>query len=250
MGIGWCDTAIRRQHGGTLMAIVAVNVLVWLVAVADIKMLGGSLVQTLALPSAPQALLVRPWALVSYMVLQTDFFHLLFNMLWLVCFGRLLAMARGEGALVWTYVGGGVAGAVVYVAVGCLFPSLAGGSLIGSSAAVLSVAVAAAFAVPDLELPLWLFGTVKVKWIVLVMCVLFCAGFNGPATAVSAHIGGATYAAAVALWRKRSTRKARSGADDSAELDRLLDKVKRSGYDSLSRRDKERLFNLSHRVRR
>lgn len=250
MAIGLCDIRGRVSACSALWVIVAVNAAVWLAAVADVKLLHGSMVVSLALPSAPQGLLARPWSPLTYMFVQTDFFHLLFNMLWLVCFGRLLAMARGERALVWTYVGGGVAGALVFVLAGVLFPAFGGGSLIGSSAAVMAVAVAAAFAVPDLELPLWLIGSVKVKWIVAVMCVLFCAGFTGSMTANSAHIGGAAYAAVAALWRKRSTRRPGKAADEAAELDRLLDKVKRSGYDSLSRRDKERLFNLSHRVRR
>ncbi|MDE6285874.1 MAG: rhomboid family intramembrane serine protease [Muribaculaceae bacterium] len=249
MAIGLCDIR-RRAESNALWVLVAVNVAVWLVAVADVKLFHGSLVAALALPASLQALVMRPWAVFSYMFLQTDFFHLLFNMLWLVCFGRLLQMARGGRALLGAYAGGGLAGAGVFVLAGILFPTLGAGALIGSSAAVLAVAVAAAFAVPDMEIPLWLIGTVKVKWIVVVMCVLFCAGFTGSASSVAAHAGGAAYAAAAAMWRKYSGNRSGKAHDEVAELDRLLDKVKRSGYDSLSRRDKERLFYLSHRVRR
>ncbi|MDE6498725.1 MAG: rhomboid family intramembrane serine protease [Muribaculaceae bacterium] len=250
MATGLCDIRGRLSACNALWVLVAVNAVVWLASIVDVKLLHGSMVVALALPSAPQGLLVRPWSPLTYMFVQTDFFHLLFNMLWLVCFGRLLMLARGARTLLWTYVGGGVAGAVVFILAGMIFPAFGGGSLIGSSAAVLAVAVAAAFAVPDLELPLWLIGSVKVKWIVAVMCVLFCAGFTGPMTANSAHIGGAAYAALAAIWHKRGKCRPRKTDDEAAELDRLLDKVKRSGYDSLSRRDKERLFNLSHRVRR
>ncbi len=250
MATGSCNTLWHALRGSVLGALIAVNTVMWLLAVLDAGLFHGSLVAAMAVPSSVGALLSHPWSVVTYMFVQTHFFHLLFNMLWLVCFGRLLSMARGGRALLATYLGGGVAGAVVFLLAGLLLPSLGGGSLIGSSAAVVAVAVAAAFAVPDMEIPLWLLGPVKVKWIVVAMCVFFCAGFSGTAAANAAHAGGAAYAALAALWYRRGALSRAGAADEAAELDRLLGKVKRSGYDSLSRRDKERLFTLSHRVRR
>lgn len=245
--IGRFSAAVR---GNALYALVAVNAVVWIAAALSV-LFGGNAAGMLVLPSRLADVLWRPWALATYMFVQTDFLHLLFNMLWLYCFGRIMLMVAPQRRLVATYVGGGLAGAVVFLAVYAAFSGLGAASLMGSSAAVVAVAVAVAFEVPDMPVSLWLIGSVRLKWVVVAMVVFFCAGFTGSLAANAAHAGGAAFGALYAVWLKRRARRAsRPAPSPRHELDALLDKVKTSGYDALSRRDKERLFRLSHQLKK
>lgn len=244
---------VRALRTNALYAIIALNAVVF-VGMAVCAVCGArSVASALALPPSFGGLLHMPWTLLTYMVVHTDAMHLVFNMLWLYCFGSLM-MRCGTcpgRRLAAVYTGGGVAGGLVFLCACSLAPAMSAGPLLGASAAVLAVAVAVAFEMPDMELHFWLIGAVRLKWVVAAMVLLFCIGFTGSAAATAAHAGGAAYGAvahyadALLLRRRRSATK----ADMREELDALLDKVKLSGYEALSRRDKQRLFELSHKVK-
>jgi len=97
-------------RSNTLYALIAANVSVF-VAVAVFGIFdGGRMLSWLVLPSWLPSMLRQPWSVLSYMFVQTDVLHLLFNMLWLYCFGSILLHVNGGRALVRVYVAGGVAG--------------------------------------------------------------------------------------------------------------------------------------------
>jgi len=259
MAIGSFNSSglLRMMRDNTLHALIAANAAAFALVCAGNLFSHGAAAGALALPSSAVMLTRQPWSLFSYMFVHTDPLHLLFNMLWLYCFGRILQSVRGGRMLATTYAGGGVAGAVVFMSVYALAPSLGTASLMGSSAAVVAVAVAVAFIVPDMRLNLWLIGAVKIKWIVLVMVLVFCIGFTGSVASTAAHAGGALYGAIAPAFRKLRQRfpalrrpyGTPGHMNMQAELDSLLDKVKQSGYDALSQRDKRRLFELSHKIK-
>ena len=47
----------------------------------------------------------------------------------------------------------------------------------------------------------------------------------------------------------KSSQKATASPEDQAELDRILDKIKKSGYTALSADEKKRLFDVSSRIK-
>src|SRR5690348_9425948 len=82
----------------TLQRIILVNVIVYvLFAVLRAAMrlfmtsLDSYLVpsQWLAVPASLNTLLVKPWTLITYMFYHEEFFHILFNMLWLYWMGKI-----------------------------------------------------------------------------------------------------------------------------------------------------------------
>ena len=244
---------LRALRTNALYAIIALNAVVF-VGMAVCALFGaGRVAVMLALPPSFAGLLHRPWTLLTYMVVHTDAMHLVFNMLWLYCFGALMMRggAHAGRRLAGVYAGGGVAGGLVFLCACSLSPAMSAGPLLGASAAVLAVAVAVAFEMPDMELRFWLIGAVRLKWVVAAMVMLFCIGFTGSAAATAAHAGGAAYGDVAHFARALRQRRRRSAtrADMRDELDALLDKVKISGYEALSRRDKQRLFELSHKVK-
>jgi len=60
-----------------------------------------------ALPAAFPDLITRPWTIISYMFLHIDFWHILFNMLWLFWFGKIFLEFMTSRELAVTYLTGG-----------------------------------------------------------------------------------------------------------------------------------------------
>jgi len=151
----------------------------------------------LMVPSIPRELLFKPWTLITYMFAHTNFLHILFNMLMLFWFGRIFLQYLTEKQLVSTYLLGGLAGALLYIAFINGLPGLRehlGGSMLGASAAIMAIMIAISFYVPDYTLYLLFLGPVKLKYIALVfiiMDVLMIASYN--AGGHIAHLGGALY---------------------------------------------------------
>lgn len=246
-------------------------------------------------PSALPELARRPWTVLTYFFAHEDVFHILFNMLFLYWFGRLIDEYLGTKRLVALYVLGGLAGAVAYILiynVSPYFQEVVGTSrMLGASASVYAVTVGAATLLPNYTFSLLLLGPVRIKYIALFYIILSLAQSVGPnAGGNLAHLGGALlgyvfikmlqtghdlgkplYAIGSAwerLFRKKTsirvTYSARtvqrstsyskpSGSSrtvempDQDEVDSILDKISQSGYESLSKEEKQKLFRASQR---
>ncbi len=258
------EVRMAWRRSPALWSIVAVNVIVGWLAWA-VSVFPGHHVQPvswLGVPASASAFASRPWTLLTYMFTQTSLLHLLFNMLWLFWFGQVLAERAGQRGVWRAYLTGGVAGGLLFLVSTLLFPSLGHACLTGASASVVAVMVEAALRSPDREFRLFLFGTVKLKWLALVSLALLLLGLGGGNSGgQAAHLGGAL--AGLGLYmsgkiRRRTPRAPRRSArrtakamesamTDMQRLDALLDKIKLSGYDSLTAKEKEELRRLSDR---
>lgn len=225
----------------SLLMLIGLNCLLYLAVVIGWSC-GSSVIGVLVLSSDPATLLSTPWTVISYAFTQADLLHLLFNMLWLYAFGRLLLVRRTGRDLMLLYLAGALCGALLYL----IFSSPAAGPLIGSSAAVISVAVAVAFIMPDTELYLPLLGMTKVKWIVGVVTLIFLIGLSAPnAGGNLAHLGGVITGATGGLIICRKSAPGSDSRAHTAEYDALKARIRSSGYESLSAKEKRRFFELS-----
>lgn len=225
-------------------------------------------VAALSLPASVRALPDAPWSLLTYMFSQYDVSHLLFNMLWLAWFGMFLQNDFGNRPLLLSYFSGGIAGGMAYLLWGAFAPeaSAVSAGLIGSSAAVISVALAVAVAEPSRPVYVVFIGHVKLKWVAALMVAIALIWFSGhhPGSDM-AHAGGAVAGIVAGLLCRRirhaseraSARMvpaseicAAGALTDSQLLDSLLDKIRCSGYDSLSVEERATLFNLSKRLKK
>lgn len=236
----------------------------------------------LELPCTWQGWLYRPWTLLTYMFTHEEFLHLLFNVLWLLWFGAILRERVRGSYIVWLYLGGGVSGGLLYMALMPVVPAMYAGAplLLGASASVLALMSAAAVLMPRYELHLFFIGDVKLKWIALAMILLAFVGLGGGnAGGQIAHIGGVVYGLVAALilrYREHHTAapvrvkrrnpfkgqpridtgQLRATPHDAAageqqrmqRLDELLDKIHTSGYNSLTRAERAELTELSNKV--
>jgi membrane associated rhomboid family serine protease len=152
----------------------------------------------LSVPAYLPELMLRPWGLFTYMFTQEGFLHLLFNMYMLYFGGQLFKNFLNDRKLVSVYIGGGIAGALIFILAYNVFPvfanSLVNSLAIGASASVLAVLVAVATFAPNFEIQLLLIGRVKLKYVALAFVAIDLLTMReGNAGGHIAHIGGAIW---------------------------------------------------------
>ena len=240
-----------------------------------------------AVPASLRTLAMKPWTLITYMFTHKDILHILFNMLWLYWFGRIFLEYLDQRKLVVVYILGGISGAIVYVLSFNIFPvftSLIPESVaIGASASVMAVVVAIAAYVPNYPVHLLLIGRVKIIWIAVGIFVLTSfMDFSVNSGGKLAHMGGALFGylyivnlrkgkdpgrtlnriidSIASLFKARkekmkvsySRKKTdyeynKAKAERQEKIDRILDKISKGGYDSLTKEEKDLLFSESQK---
>ncbi len=282
---------IKQQFktGSDLTRIIYINLGLFLFMVL-VKIIGnlvagpgntwqGFVTQWLAMPSDPLTFLTRPWTLFTYMFLHLGFWHLFWNLILLYFTGTMLIEYLGGKRLVAAYVGGGLAGAILYFIIYNVSTVFEGNSvLLGASAGVWGVIAALTFYVPNLPVRVFFVLQVKLWHVAIALFIgdlMRLSNFDNPG-GMLAHIGGAIfgyflisqlrkgkdisttgYAYANAfggLFKKKphlktvhksSTKQTHStSGNDQKKLDDILDKIKISGYDNLSKSEKEFLFKF------
>ncbi len=245
--------------------------------------LSGFLTDWLAVPSSVKSLLYRPWTLITYSFYHENFLHILFNMLWLFFMGRLFTEYLGEKKLLTLYLVGGLCGSVLFIVFYNLFPLFSRevdiAVALGASASVLAITVAIATLLPDYEvglfLPQW---RVKLKYIAIALFVIDLLSITGNnAGGNIAHIGGAIFGfiyikqlkngrdltgwlqrlieritqkkkpSIKVVYRKDASDESyhNKKANNQEAIDKILDKISRSGYASLTYEERDILFKAS-----
>ena len=134
----------------------------------------------LAVPAFLPLLVKVPWTPLTYMFLHFDFWHILFNMLWLFWFGKIFLEYLNPKQLFQTYIAGGLTGAVFYIAAFNFFPvfntTLPLSYALGASASVMAIVTAISFYVPNYTIQLLFIGRVKIIYLALILFIFdfFC----------------------------------------------------------------------------
>lgn len=230
------------------------------------------LVVFLSVPSNFYAFLHRPWGILTYMFTHQGFFHLLFNMLWLYWMGKLFIQYFDAKKLLWLYIIGGVGGAILYMLAYNYLPVFTVANqfsfAIGASASVMAVFFAVALYNPTYSVFFIFLGRIKMLHLALAFIVLdlLMLPSNNPGGHIS-HIGGALIGVAFAFWmkrqpqvsfqRKQQTNTTFKHAKDyqyNAEkkqeeeyINQILDKISKSGYESLTAEERKALFKSSYK---
>lgn len=184
-------------------------------------------------------------------------------------------------------IGGGLLYMIAYNVFPYFTPMVEHSWLLGASASVLAIVAATAYRAPNYSIQLLFFGAVRLKYLALIVIgldLLFITSDN--AGGHIAHLGGALTGLGFAvglskgtdltlwinkLWdaivslfiarpRKPKMKVHYGGSDrqkdydynarkksQSEEIDRILDKLKKSGYESLTNDEKKSLFDASKR---
>jgi membrane associated rhomboid family serine protease len=244
------------------------------------------LLNIFSVPSSIKAFLLRPWTLITYMFTHKDILHILFNMLWLYWFGLIFLEYLDQKKLVAVYLIGGISGAIVYIISFNIFPVfnqvVAESVAIGASASVLAIVVAIAAYVPDYSVNLFLLGRIKIKYVALAIFILTSVmDFSVNSGGKLAHIGGAAFGYIytfnlrrgrdlgkglnkildffVTLFKPRKKLKVtykkpatdyeynKARVDHQEQINRILEKISKGGYDCLTKEEKDMLFKESQK---
>lgn len=268
-----------------LIQLILVNVVVFVVmgiVFVFSKMFGGEklyvfLEENIYLPAQFSSFLKKPWTLFTYFFAHAGVFHILFNMLALYWFGRLIHEYLGNRRLINIYIIGGVVGGILYIILYNFVPYFEeqkmGALLVGASGSVFAVATAAATLLPNYTFHLIFLGPVRIVFIVAIyIFISFLGSVGANAGGNICHLGGAllgfiyirqlqsgrdlgrpiNYIAKLLQNMRRpsnlkvSYRKENPTVSQS-DIDNILDKISRSGYGSLSKEEKEKLYKASQK---
>ena len=214
------------------------------------------------------------WRFVTFQFLHSGPMHLLFNMIGLYFLGGILERSWGARRFTRFYLICGVVGGLCHMAlvvVRILMNSKGvhmADTLVGASGGVFAVIIATAILFPQLRVIALIFPmSIRTAAVLfLVMGIIGMLGRGEDKVAHAAHLGGA---AAGAFWvwilpkLQQSTRKARTRrgdgawkrklerqAQEQAEVDRILDKIRQRGIQSLSSREKRTLQNATRKQKK
>lgn len=225
--------------------------------------------------------LAMPWGLLTNIFAHIELMHLFSNMIFLYFAGNLFERYFNSRMLLITYLFGGILGGLAEVmSATFIFPE-GFHYVLGASGSVMAIFAALAFYSPNTKI--YLFGMVPVRLFILALFFLatdlIAIGDTTDHVAHFAHLGGALFGlfamqnlntpknilsiidsryTKIERWLKglrTSRQKTRTVKTDEEynfakktrqdKTDRILDKISRSGYDSLNKEEKDFLFNQS-----
>lgn len=245
-----------------------------------------NVVSWIALPMHFNELLYKPWTFFTYMFVHYSLWHIFGNMLMLFVFGKIFQEYASSKRVFAVYMYGALIGAFLALITYQFIPTFKlhapADFMVGASAGVMAIVLAAATLVPDYVLHLLLIGPVRLKYIALFVVVMDLIGvtyFNNAGGHLS-HLGGALFGYVFVaqmkngkdlssgfnnlifrlkkLFKRGSKIKVvhkRSISDEEynlkrkirqEEIDEILDKISSSGYESLTKKEKEILFKASN----
>jgi len=218
-------------------------------------------------------LISRPWTILTSAFLHLEFSHIFFNMIMLWIGGKIFISFFSPKKIYVVYILGGIIGDIFFVLSYNIFPVFADvvqdAVAIGASAGVLAVLIAAAAKAPNYQLPIFFIGNVPLKWVAVILVILDVISIpSGNSGGHFAHLGGALLGflyVYIPKWNRilkskprikvKQTQGNRPKSDEQyngeraayrKKVDDILDKVAKSGYQSLSAEEKEFLFKTSN----
>lgn len=260
------------KNGDVSIKLIFITIGVFLID-SVLRLFGVSIGSYFSTGSGLDGFLLRPWGILTYLFFHGDLLHLAFNMLMLYAAGKLFLRYFRNNDLLTFYFFGAIFGAVFFI---FLSPLIEGPSvLVGASAAVYSVFFALTSYVPKMKVQLAIVNINLpldyIAYALLGFDVLMIIANNNAGGHIS-HLGGAAFGF---LYMKQfekgndflgklmmsfssskksgqKTKRQKPPRDDyefnaqkvekQKKIDAILDKISRSGYDSLSKEEKDFLF--------
>jgi membrane associated rhomboid family serine protease len=262
--------------------IIYINVIVFLVTylfktISFLTGLDESFIVTwFALSPYFSSLIIKPWTIISYGFLHEGLIHILFNLFILYFIGNLFLDYFNRKQFLVYYFLGVIFGGIIFMLSYNYFPALKTREtfLVGASAGVTSIIIGIASFIPNYALRFRFIGNIKLLYIAIFLIALDIIQIpNGNAGGHLAHLGGALIGfllttklnkgKSLILWmesllqpkqksplstihrrEKSSIRKKENSIDRQKKIDRILDKISKSGYDALSKEEKDFLFKV------
>ena len=232
-----------------------------------------SIISWFELSSDLKNIIFKPWSIISYSFFHSGFFHLFWNMIILLYSGQIFLNLFPNKMFLSTYFVGVIFGGIIFIFCYNVFPVFFNSysTMIGSSAGVMAILIFICVYSPNYEIRI-LFFNIKLLYI-----GLFFVFFDiiqipyGNAGGHFAHLGGSLvgfiYARQIkngkdildsfsfliiSIFYKNKKKENKIIKNDyrnilhkdinQKKIDQILDKINSSGYDSLSKEEKDFLF--------
>tara|TARA_B100000941_G_scaffold52770_2_gene33928 strand:- start:2122 stop:2955 length:834 start_codon:yes stop_codon:yes gene_type:complete len=223
----------------------------------------------LYLPAEINLIKLQPWSIFSFMFIHLNFIHLIFNMLWLYFIGNIFLQWLDEKQLIFIYLLGGISGGLFFVLcynyIPLLQKNIENTLALGASASIFAIMMAITIYKPDHKIQIPLIQKIKLKNITVFLTIYYIVSLSGGNTGgYLAHIGGGIFS--FIYMKQLNTSKifksifknsSKFNEKDSdyiynqkqnkknKEIDIILEKISKSGYKSLNKKEKEILFKSS-----
>ncbi|MCX2681546.1 rhomboid family intramembrane serine protease [Galbibacter sp. EGI 63066] len=233
------------------------------------------------LPKSFGSFILQPWSIVTYAFFHGGFMHIFWNMILLYFTSRIFLNLFSAKRFLNVYFLGAICGGLLFLLAYNIFPAFSGinSSLIGASAAVMAILIFICTYIPNQEVRV-IFFNIKLWYIgaafVIIDLIQLPMGNSGGHLA---HLGGSllgfvyakklqegrdigvgfenTVSSVGDLFKKkkksplktvhktkqRSSNTSKTSKDEhQKKIDAILDKISKSGYESLSKEEKDFLF--------
>ena len=217
-----------------------------------------------------------PWTIITYGFIHGSISHILWNMILLYFSSRFFLNLFSAEKFLNTYFLGIILGGIIFLFSFSIFPVFKNSyaNLIGSSAGVMSVLIFVCTYSPDQEIRI-IFFNLKLKYLGITLVLIDIIQIpSGNAGGNLAHLGGSLFGFIYANQLKngndiglffekflfsfykffkkpvklktvhKNKNPNQNSIDKQKRVDEILDKISNSGYDSLSKEEKDFLFKI------
>ena len=269
--MGLNDIKIKYQSFSIFEKIILYNVLIFLLSF----FFKSFLLDFFQLNTSLEKLILSPWTLITYSFVHTDIWHVISNMLVLFYVSRLLVDLFGSTLPLKIYFYGILAGGVFFI----FFSSTLSFNplskpLIGASAGVMALLIFLCVYMPNKQVRI-AFWNVELRYIAYFILLYFVLGtFGDNSGGAIAHIGGGLLGmyfyynlysnknssffnleyiksfffkkSTMKYYKNNNSKKSKLKNDTATQkrIDIILEKISKSGYENLSKDEKEFLFKV------
>ena len=274
------EIKLRYKKGNIVEKLIYINIAVFIITnlsqlfIKSPKTDLNFIVNWFSLDDSFNSLFLKPWTIISYGFLHADFLHILMNLIVLYFIGNLFIQYFTQKQLLTFYFLGTLFGGLLYLFSQNYFPIFEGENslLVGASAGVSAIVIGIATSIPNYQLKLRFIGFVKLWHLAAIWIGLdILALTGGNAGGHFAHLGGSLFGflyvnqasnKEIKIWDKltslfktkkkplktvykspkRNSKSVKSTSLNQQQIDIILDKISKSGYDTLTKEEKEFLF--------
>lgn len=269
----------RFKNAGMVEKLIYINLAIFIVTFLLntigflFKLNTHFLMDWFALPANFNSFLNKPWTILTYGFLHAGFLHILLNLIVLFYIGNLFIEYFTPKQLLTFYLLGTLFGGVIYLISYNLFPAFINDRdsiLVGASAGISAILIGICTYIPNYQLKFPLIGYIKLWhigafWIAMDILGIPISNAGGHL----AHLGGALFGflyvnsasnkkldtftpkkkwfskkkPTMKTVYKANTKKTNTTKNtNQQQIDAILDKISKSGYETLTKEEKEFLF--------
>jgi len=270
------DIKHKFKNAEIVEKLIYVNIVLFLITVFANKDDSNIIIEWFSLNPNIDIFLSKPWTIITYGFIHAGFIHLFSNLIVLFFIGNLFLEYFNTKQLFSFYIFGTLFGGILFLTGYNYIPIFKNNTtpLVGASAGVLAIFIGIATYLPNYQLKIRFLGYIhlwKIALVFIILDIIQLSGMN--AGGHFAHLGGALFGflyvnavkenkksifqSFIDLFKKKEKQHLKTvynsgkkkninnrsySTDNQEQVDIILDKISKSGYDTLTKEEKAFLF--------